>query len=189
MSDTDALPAPPGRERRVLPVAAVVAVLAVVLSGGYIVAGALAEPAGPPITVASVLRISPLSGWQLAQRFGDPPGARLTRGSGNLDVAAVPFGGDADDLLRGYVDDVLEPQASQLSLSAVEHVSLGSGLRGSRVSFVGTFGDVHSPIEGQISAVVSPTGVGAVFDGWAPSGLLRYVLDDIERMVAGAEVS
>ena len=38
-------------------------------------------------------------------------------------------------------------------------------------------------------AVVSGSGVGVVFDGWAPSGLLQYALDDINTMVDRAEVA
>lgn len=183
------VPAPSHRERRVLPVVVLVLVMLTVLFGGYVVAGALSEPAGPPVVVAGVLRVSPLSGWQLAGRATDPPGARLTRGSGNLDLAVVAFRGPAGALLRSYVTDVLEPNASQLSLSSVEPVSLASGQRGVRVRYVGTFGDVQARIEGQVSVVVSSTGRGIVFDGWAPSGLLQYVLDDIDTMIGRAEVS
>jgi len=189
-ADVD-LPAPPRRERRVLPVLGVVAVVCAVLFGGYVVAGALSEPAGPPVEVAGVLQIAPLSGWELAQRFSDPsspPGVRLTRGSGNVDAFALPFDGSSSDLVRSYVSQVLEPDASHLSISSIEPVTLSSGLRGSRIAYVGTFGGVQAPIEGQVSAFVSPSGVGVVFDGWAPSGLLRYVLGDIETMVTRAEI-
>ena len=182
------LPAAPRRERRVVPVLGVVAVVCSVVFGGYVVAAALSEPAGPPVQVGGVLRIAPLSGWELAQRFSDPAGVRLTRGSGNVDAFAGPFDGSSSDLLRTYVNGVLEPDASHLSVSSVEPVTLASGLRGSRISYVGTFGDVQAPIEGQVSAFVSPSGVGAVFDGWAPTGLLRYVLDDVETMVTRAEI-
>jgi hypothetical protein len=40
-----------------------------------------------------------------------------------------------------------------------------------------------------LTAVVSPTGVGVVFDGWAPSGQLRFVIDDIRTMVRTAEIA
>jgi hypothetical protein len=183
------VPAPPVRERRVLPVVALLAVIIVVLSGGYVVAAALSEPTGPPVSVAGVVRVAPLSGWELAGRFTDPPVARLTRGSGNLDVAAVPFEGSARELVRWYVDHLLEPEATQLSVSSATRVTLESGLAGARISYVGTFGDRNAPIEGQVSAVVSPSGVGAVFNGWSQRGLLQYVLGDVDRMVARADVA
>jgi hypothetical protein len=182
------LPAPPVRERRVLPALVVLLVLVVVVLGGYVTAAALSTPTGPPVEVAGIVRLRPLSGWETARRFDDPPGVRLTRGSASLDVVAFPFGGSSIDLLRAYVDTFLEEPAEQLSVSRVEPITLASGLPGARISYVGTFPGVAAPIEGRATAVVSGTGAGIVFDGWAPSGLLRYALDDVDAMTARAEV-
>jgi hypothetical protein len=183
------LPAAPARERKVLPAAAVLFVLALVVLGGYGVAGALSSPAGPPVEVAGTARVTPLSGWELAERFDDPPGARLTRGGANLDVFVFSFGGTRDELLRAYVTEVLDPDAEQLSFSQVETVELASGLGGSRLFYVGTSGDVQAPIEGAVTAVVPAPGVGLVFDGWTSFGLLQYALDDLETMIERAEVA
>lgn len=183
------LPAPPTRERRILPVVAVVAVLAAVVFGGYVTAGALSEATGPPVDVGGVVRIHPLSGWELAGRFGDPPSVRLTRGSASLDVAAVSFSGTGEDLLREYVAQVLEPDAEQLSVGRPEPVTLASGVRGATISYVGTFGDVQTPIEGEVTAVVSGSGVGVVFDGWTPFGLLQHALGDLRTMTESAEIA
>ncbi|MGZ8598643.1 MAG: hypothetical protein ACXWX6_00370 [Actinomycetota bacterium] len=184
-----ALPPAPRRERTVLPTAAVVGVLAVVVFGGYVTAAALSDVVGSPVDVGGVVRVHPLSGWELAQRFGDPPGVRLTRGSANLDVAAVAFSGSSDDLIREYVSQVLDPDAEQLSVSRIESVTLSSGSRAARVTYVGTFGDVEAPIEGVLTAVVTDAGSGVVFDGWAPFGLLRYALEDLTTMTDTAEVA
>lgn len=177
------------RERTVLPVAVVVLVIAAVVSGGYVTAGALSFPAGPPVDVAGLVRVSPLSGWEVAARSSEPPGVRLTRGSGTLDVVVFRSTGTGEDVLRLYVAEVLEPGAEQLSVSRPEGVLLDSGLQGSRISFVGMFGDVQAPVEGHVTAVAAPSGVGVVFSGWAPFGVLQYVLDDIEMMIARAEVA
>jgi hypothetical protein len=180
---------PPTRERRILPVLAVLVVLAAVVLGGYVTAAALSSPAGPPIDVGGVVRVRPLSGWEPARRSDDPPALRLTRGNATLDVRAFSFGGSADILLREYVDAVLEEQADQLSVSRIEPVTLASGLPAARVSYVGTFPGVQTPIEGQVTAAVSDSGVGVVFDGWAPSGLLRYALEDLDAMSERAEIA
>ena len=185
----EALPAPPARERTVLPVVAVVLVLAVVVFGGYVTAGALSTSAGGPVDVAGLVRLTPLSGWELAERFSDPAGARLTRGSGTLDVFAGSFEGTTDQLIGRYVAGSLEPQAEQLSVSQIETLELASGLVGSRISYVGTFRDVPVPIEGELTAVVSDSGVGVIFDGWAPSGQLRSALDEVRAMIDAAEVA
>jgi hypothetical protein len=104
-------------------------------------------------------------------------------------VAAVAFAGSSEALLREYVTQVLEADAEQLSVSGLEPVALASGRRGSRVSYVGTFGGVQAPVEGELTAVVSAAGVGVVFDGWAPSGLLRHALGDLRAMIEAAEVA
>lgn len=190
MSAAPALPAPPLRERRWIPPAIVAAVIVGVVAGGYVVADALGEPGDGSTTVSSAVTVHPLPGWELAERFGDPPGARFTRGNASLDVASISFAGSGEDLLGAYVQEVLEPDAQQLEVSeTVETVTLEGGLTGSRIAYVGTFGDVQVPIEGEVTAVVSPSGVGVVFDGWAPSGQLRFAIDDIRTMVRTAEVA
>ena len=185
---TVAVPPPPLRERRWLPPIVVSVVIAGVVFGGYAVAGSLSVPAGLPVTVGGVVRVFPLEGWEAAGTFTQPPGIRLAKGSGALDVAAVPFPGDELELLRQYVEEVLEPDADQLSVSEIGRVQLGGGRTGARAVYVGSFGDVQAPIEGQVTAVVTGSGDGVIFDGWAPSGLLQYVIDDIEAMVANAEI-
>jgi hypothetical protein len=165
------------------------AVLGVVVFGGYVAAGALSQPAGPPVTVAGVVHVQPLSGWELAVRFGSPPGARLSRGSGNLDFAALPFNGSSLDLVREYVNQVLEPGAQQLSVSKeAEPVTLRSGLSGVRIRYIGRFGKAQVSIEGEVTAIVSADGVGAIFDAWSSEGLLQYVIDDIHTMIDRAEI-
>jgi hypothetical protein len=189
MSADRSFPPAPGRERKLLPALAVLAVLAAVVLGGYATAGVLSSPAGPPVDVADLVRVRPLSGWELARRSDDPPRARLTRGSANLDVLALPFPGPSEALLRDYVGSVLEREGRQLSVSRIEIVLLASGLEGSRVSYVGTFGGVPTPIEGEATAVVSASGIGVIFDGWAPAGLLQYAQGDVETMIERAEVA
>ncbi len=170
--------------------ATVAAVMALVVVGGFVVADALAGPQGAPVEVAGVVRVEPLRGWELAERFTDPPGVRLTRGGASLDVIAARSPGPAPALARSYVRDVLEPQARQLSVSrTAEPVRLASGLPGVRVGYVGLFGRAEVPIEGELTAVVSPSGVGVVFDGWSTEGLMRFVVDDLREMTDAAEVA
>jgi hypothetical protein len=165
-------------------------VICIVVAGGYVVAEALGEVSSRTTAVSASVAVTPLPGWELAERFGEPPGARFTRGSASLDVASIEFTGTDLDLLASYIEDVLEPDAEQLRVSeTAEPVPLDGGLVGSRIAYVGTFGDVQAPIEGEVTAVVSPSGVGVVFDGWAPSGQLQYANADIRTMVRTAEIS
>ena len=190
VATADRSPMPPAPAKiRWVPTIGLAAVLGIVVFGGYVAAGALSQPAGPPIAVAGVIRVQPLSGWELAGRFASPPGARLSRGNGNLDFAALPFNGSSLDLVREYVNQVLDPEADQLSVSRqAEPVTLRSGLTGVRIRYIGQFGRAQVSIEGEVTAIVSPAGVGAIFDAWSPEGLLQYVIDDIHRMIDRAEV-
>jgi hypothetical protein len=184
------LPAPPLRQRRWIPVVALAAVLAAVTSGGYLTSDALGEIQGGAVAVGTSVRVTPLPGWELAGRSAGPDRIRLTSGSTSLDVAALPFDGTDVDLLGRYVDDILEPDAEQFRVSEeVEPVRLASGLTGSRIAYVGLFGDVQAPIEGEVTAVVSPSGEGVIFDGWAPAGQLQFEIDDIDAMIERAEIA
>ena len=184
------LPAPPLRHRRWIPVVVLVAVMAGVVSGGYVTSDALGETTGDTVTVSASVRITPLAGWELAERFGDPPGIRLTSGSTSLDVATIPFTGTDVDLLASYIDQVLEPDAEQFQVSEeVEPVRLASGLTGTRIAYVGLFGDVQAPIEGEVTAVVSPSGAGVIFNGWAPAGQLQFEIDEIDEMIERAAIA
>jgi hypothetical protein len=184
------LPVPPLRQRRWIPVIALAAVLAAVTSGGYLTSDALGEIQGGAVAVGTSVRVTPLPGWELAGRSAGPDRIRLTSGSTSLDVAALPFDGTDVDLLGRYVDDILEPDAEQFRVSEeVEPVRLASGLTGSRIAYVGLFGDVQAPIEGEVTAVVSPSGEGVIFDGWAPAGQLQFEIDDIDAMIERAEIA
>lgn len=184
------LPSPPVRQRRWLPPFAVVAVIVGVVSGGHVVSDALGPVRAGAVSIGASISVTPLPGWELAGRFEDPEGVRLTRGSTTLDVATIAFGGSDVELLGSYVTEVLEPDAERFELSPeVETVTLASGLTGARIAYVGLFGDVRAPIEGEVTAVVSPSGTGVVFDGWAPAGQLEFGLDEIRTMVERAEVA
>jgi hypothetical protein len=184
------VPVPPIRQDRWTPVVVLAAVLAAVTSGGYLTSDALGEIQGAAATVGTSVRVTPLPGWQLAGSSTDPDRIRLTSGSTSLDVAAFPFDGTEIDLLGRYVDNILEPDAEQFRVSEeVEPVRLASGLAGSRIAYVGLFGEVQAPIEGEVTAVVSPSGQGVMFNGWAPAGQLQFEIDEIDEMIERARIA
>ena len=183
------------RERMWLPLFAVMAALLLVVAGGYLVAGALSEPAGPPIRVSGVVQIQPLSGWSLAGRgrLVSPTGpkfARLTRGGGSIDVAAYPGAGGTPEALAELYKRTLEGELTRLSVSSqLESIRTTSGLRGVRFSYAGVFAETSTPIDGEVTVIIGPSGNGATFDGWAPAGLLSYASGDIGAMVGAAVVT
>jgi hypothetical protein len=189
----DAAPGAPRRARRWLPALGALATIVVIVAGGYVTAAALSEPAGPPVGFVGVVSVRPLSGWVVADRdrMGDVPFVRLTRGSGSLDVVAfAAFDGLGGDLAVTYRDEILTAQLGQLSVSRdLVRVRIRSGLEGLRFAYVGVGGETGVSIEGEVTVVVTPSGAGVVFDGWAPEGLLSFVLSDIRTMVERAEVA
>jgi hypothetical protein len=175
----------------------VLAAILVTTFGGYVVAGdptaAGQEITGdgqepiPPITIGPIT-IRPAPGWTVAEQIPDPPQLRLTSGAAQLYVVIPPSESSPEGHLQSYVEEILEPQARQLSVSRVRQIELPSGQIGSLLSYVGSFEGVASPLEGEVLAVVSSTGTPALFDGWAPEGLWVGARDEVRSMVASAEI-
>ena len=190
-------PPDPPHESRWLPTLGALAVILFTTFGGYVLAGETSaagqeitgdggEP-GDPIAVGPI-SIRPAPGWSVAEQIADPPQLRLTSGAAQLFVVVPPSEASAEGHLQSYVEEILEPQARQLSVSRIRQVELPSGQLGSLLSYVGTFEGVASPLEGEVLAVVSPTGTPVVFDGWAPEGLWVGARGEVRSMVATAEI-
>lgn len=180
----------PLERRRWLPVVVLAALLIVVVTGGYVTSDALGKAGGDTVTVSPSVSVVAPPGWEVADRFSDPVGVRLTSGGTSLVVLTAPFTGTNVDLLSSFERQVLEPHAVQFRVSQdVRQVRLASGLTGSRITYIGRFGDVQAPIEGVATAVVSPSDLGVIFDGWAPTGQLRFAIDDIDTMVEQADIA
>ena len=178
-------------ERRWIPTATAALIVVVVVWGGYAVAGVLTSPAGQPHTVGDAVTIRPAAGWQLVGALGPAgEGARFTRGSGTLDIFTGSATEDPRALAQAYVEESLDPSSSRLMLTPASEwraVPLQGGLTAVRLGYGGIFDQSGVPIEGEVTAAVGTGGIGVVFDGWGPQGQLRFVLDDVHAMVAGAD--
>jgi hypothetical protein len=170
----------------------VVIVMLATVFGGYVVAAAISTPTGAVVDVGGLVQIQPASGWEAEGSLQAPPdvhGQGLTRGSGNLAVyAAAPYGGTPDQLADSYAEQILEPRAVRFSESDPIVVQLSASTVAVRFGYIGIFEGVSSPIEGEVTVVVSPSGTGIVYDGWAPQGLLQDSLGQIHAMEDGAVV-
>ena len=181
------------REHAWLPAFAVLAVIVLTTVGGFVVAAALAQPAGPPVGFPGLVEVQPLSGWEPADpgSVDGRPFVQLTRGNGTLlvlDWGASP--GDADVLARAVVDEALTPSFTQLTVSdRLEPVMLADGTPGARFTFVGVDPESGGSIEGEVTAVVVPSGRGVVFVGLGPEGSLAFIDGDIHTMIDQAEVT
>jgi len=179
-------------QRGWLAAVSVVIVLGLVGFGGYAVDVPLSELTAAPVTLGGAVRIEPLSGWTIASRSQNRgvEELALSRGGGRLQVVAGTFRGEAEQLLAAYLRDFLTPATSRLAVSrTIQHVRLASGLTGSRISYLGTAHGGGPTVEGQVTAVVSPRGIGVAFDAFASQGLFPFVLGDVDHMIAFADVS
>ena len=188
--------------RRWLPTVMVALVMSVTVLGGFVIAGTLPAPEVSKIELGSVVTIRPLPGWEVVHResatIPAPSGAvisgeftQLTRGSGALDLVALPgVGGTALELADVYAAGVLTRQLERLSVSElVERLTLRNGLEGVRFSYIGSEPQTGAAIEGSATIVVAPSGNGAVFDGWAFEGQLQLISGELVAMIESAEVA
>ena len=188
--------------RRWLPTGFVALVISVTVLGGFVVAETLPAPEVRPVTLAGVLTARPLPGWEVVRReqatVPSPSGgvisgefAQLTRGSGALDLLALP-GVDvaALELADLYAVEVLASQLERLSVSdRVERITLRNGLQAVRFGYIGSEPSSGAAIEGSVTVTVAPSGNGAVFDGWAFQGQLELIGEELVAMIDGAEVA
>lgn len=193
---TPAPPLTPPPPARWLPLIGLMAVILFVTFGGFLFSGIPEGSAlggevevGNPVEIAGRVTIRPAGGWEVASANEDPlpPGVQLTGGGGWL-LAAVPVGtGTPEELVEFYVSTYLEPQASQLSVGSAEPLthSAGSALT---ASYVGAFEGVGVPLEGEVIAIVAPSGVGVVLDGWAQQGTYGAVSDQVAAMAASVVI-
>lgn len=145
---------------------------------------------GPAVPLVGSVSIRPLQGWEQGELPTGSEGARFTNGTGFLDAFAFSGAGTLEELLNHYIDIKLTPGASSLQTSPVaDPLVVGPGINAVRASYIGVFNGVQAPIEGELTAVITPDGSGLVFDGWAQEGSLGFVLEDIRAMIQRLEVS
>ena len=188
--------------RRWLPTVLVALVMSVTVLGGFVIAGTLPAPDVHQIALGGVLTIRPLPGWEVVRRESatipassgtviSGEFAQLTRGSGALDLLALPgVGGTALELADLYVAEVLTSQLERLSVSGlVERIVLRNGSEAVRFGYIGSEPQTGAAIEGSVTVVVAPSGNGAVFDGWAFQGQVQLIGGELVSMIESAEVA
>lgn len=180
----------------------VIVVILVVGFGGFVVAGEPRRIAGPPdpdplnrVEVIEGVTIAATPGWEVVDGYrqptegGEVDALRLSSGTASLDLLAGTYDGSSEDLFILYVEQVLEPHAEQLQVSdQLQTFTTDQGHQGVRGFYVGVFPDVQAPIEGEVSAILTPEGVGVITDGWTAEGQLGQAIDATRAMTASLEV-
>lgn len=188
--------------RRWFPTGLVALVISITVLGGFVIAETLPAPEVRPVALAGVITLRPHPGWEVVRReqatVPSPSGgaisgefAQLTRGSGALDLLALPgVGVGALELADLYAVEVLASQLERLSVSElVERITLPTGLEAVRFGYIGSQPQTGAALEGSVTAVVAPSGNGAVFDGWASQGQLELISEELVAMIERAEVA
>jgi hypothetical protein len=154
-------------------------------------ASGVGDAVSPPVAVGGIVRLDPATGWREAGRRSQDGFDELVlrHGAAGLYVAAIAgYGGTADELASDYVDQGLHTEYARVTVGDAEPATLAGGLPAVRFGYVGVTADGVTT-EGVVVTVVSADGDGAVFDGFAPEGELAGVVDDIQTMIGGAEVT
>ena len=137
---------------------------------------------GSPVEVGSGVTIQPADGWTVEGHNANPPGVRLAgTGVGFLDASIHAGAATPDELARGYVTEYLESQATQLSVGDVEPLSIPSG-PAAVASYVGVFRGVDVTLEGEVIAILTPSGTAVVVDAWSQEGLYASVREQVLAM-------
>ena len=196
-------PAGTGRPiRRWLPTALVALVMSFTVLGGFVVAGALPEPAVRALALGGVLTIHPLPGWEVVLReaisIPSTSGASCPLSSPSSRAVAArstssPCPASAAARSRWPTCTRARCSSSQLERLSVsdrvEEIVLRNGLQAVRFSYIGSEPQSGSPIEGSVTVVVSPSGNGVVFDGWGFQGQLELIVEELAVMIDNAEVA
>jgi hypothetical protein len=106
----------------------------------------------------------------------------FTTGSGTLVVRDVPGGSSAAGVLRETLDAWTNDPRIGIVVGDETPVDLGAERPAVRAIYAGTFPEIASPIEGELT-VVDMSGTLVMFDAWASEGQFRRVAEDIEAMI------
>ena len=179
-------------ERRWIPAIAVVLVMLSLTVGAHAIGARLAGQRQPLTGMPGVLEVQPAPGWEVAERSDDGATHQLLlrRGTAGLLIVGIEaYGRGPEDLAHDYAEQVLDQHLAQLRIGGdAGAVMLPSGLEAVRFGYVGVTADGVT-IEGVVTAVVSPSGTGVVFDGFAPEGDLVSAAGDLSSMIDSAGVT
>jgi hypothetical protein len=142
--------------------------------------------AGERLAVGDGVRITPTEGW-ISSPHDSGSGIRLEKGVVAVDLYPESFGGNAGALADAYLEDILKPDATQLTTTEPEVVSGPDGTA-ARFGYQGIFEGADVPIEGEVTAVFIGS-QGVVADAWSRQGDLGSLLGEVHAMLDTIEVA
>lgn len=174
--------ATPDQSRGCLGTLGVLVVMLLIVGGGAVAAGAVADLPDAPVSVGRGVTVQPPAGWQFVGREDDVGGVLLTSGGASVFIEAVA-GGDEVAALRALRDEwSVEPL---LMTGEIERSEIRPGVAAARFAYTGSVEGVAAPIEGEVTALRG-AGYVVVFDGWAGLGDYLSARGEIEQMIVTA---
>jgi len=147
--------------------------------------------AGTPVDVAPGLRVQPLAGWTVAEQTEG--GGMLSRGAANLHILTESgvAAGQTDQLIVAYLSGLKQgAKGGDIPTDEPQDVTLPNGLKARRVHFQAQFDDGPAvTVQGEITAVISNSGLGIVFDGFSSPDIQPYSEGDVHQMIDKAVIS
>ena len=148
---------------------------------------------GQPLPPGSFLTAGPLRiplepGWQAQEGPSSSIIVRLVKGSAAIDLLSLTVqGGTAtpDAIYNGYMQ-LIGADGTGFTNTPPSNIQIGGGLPATRGNYAGVFG--QSQIEGEVTAFVTGTSDGWVWDAWASTGTLRALLPEAQRMIDNIQV-
>jgi hypothetical protein len=167
---------------------AVAVLVAFVTFGGYLIGEASGASLGIETDVTDRVTVRLPEDWTISEPAEDPVGFLASSAIGFVIIGEVAGRESAQALASAYFNDTLVGQAQQVVAGDVFTHAIPAG---EAVSFryLGTFEGVATPLEGEVFAIQSPSGVAVIIDGWAPEGTYTYVADEILTMAQTIEVT
>lgn len=176
---------PAAEPRGCLATIAVLVVMLGIVGAGFVAQDSVADIPNRPVDVASGVTVVPPPDWEFQGRADDQDTIVLSRGNGSLAVT-VSEGSDE----RAALTMLRDEWTASGTVSAGEiHDAPGvhGALPAARFTYSGTFSDIASAVEGEVTAVRG-TRVVVVFDAWADVGDFANVRVDIGAIIAGTTI-
>ena len=153
-----------------------------------------ADPGSGPLPPGSFLTAGPLriplvAGWQSASSTNSSAIASIVKGAVQIDLFSTSITGGTATPTAVY-----DTYMSFIGESAVGFgnaqpagIQIGGGLPAARGIYTGVFGG--NQLEGEVTAFITGTTDGWVWDGWGPSGTLGALLPEIHSMIDNVQLT
>jgi hypothetical protein len=153
------------------------------------------QPTGPgPVQPGSSLTAGPLriplvAGWQPATNTNSSAIASMIKGAVQIDLfsAAITGGTASPTAVYNTYMSFIGQNATGFGSGQPSGIQIGGGLPAARGVYQGVFGG--NQLEGEVTAFVTGTSDGWVWDAWGPPGTLGPLLGEVRTMIDNVQLA